>query len=112
MSEPNLLRLSFLGTPMAVLAYRADVSAFALEFDRGFLDTGHELSPLHLPMASFAAGPRIFHPGDTPLPGGLPGLIADSLPDAWGGRMLRAEVPTVETVLGTPAALGRRRPGA
>lgn len=97
---------------MGVLAYRADLPAYALELDPAFIASGHDLSPLNLPLESFGGGPRIFRPGDSPFPGGLPGLIADSLPDAWGERMLRQEVPGLQTVLGKLAAIGQRGPGA
>jgi serine/threonine-protein kinase HipA len=110
--EPNLLQLKFLGSPLGLLAYRPDGPVHALEIDRAFLASGHDLSPLSLPMASFATGPRLFRPGDTPFAGGLPGLIADSLPDAWGERMLRNEMPDLQTVLGKLAAIGQRGPGA
>ena len=110
--EPHLLQLKFLGSPLGVLAYRAAGSVHALELDRTFLAGGHDLSPLSLPLASLASGPRLFHPGDTPFAGGLPGLIADSLPDAWGERMLRHEMPEVQTLLGKLAAIGPRGPGA
>ena len=63
--EPNLLQLKFLGSPMGVLAYRPDGPVHALELDRAFLASGHDLSPLSLPLDSFAAGPRLFQPGDT-----------------------------------------------
>jgi serine/threonine-protein kinase HipA len=110
--EPNLLQLKFLGLPLGVLAYRPDGPAYALEIERTFLASGHDLSPLNLPLATFSGGPRIFRPGDTPFAGGLPGLIADSLPDAWGERMLRNEMPGLQTVLGKLAAIGQRGPGA
>jgi len=110
--EPNLLQLKFLGQPMGALAYRPGGPVHALELDRAFLADGHDLSPLNLPLASFAAGPRLFRPGDTPFAGGLPGLVADSLPDAWGERMLRNEMPEVQTLLGKLAAIGQRGPGA
>ncbi len=112
MDEPTLLRLKFLGQPLGVLAYRADLPAYALELDRAFLESGHDLSPLNLPLATFAAGPRLFRSGDTPFIGGLPGLIADSLPDAWGERMLRQEAPDIRSVLGKLAVIGSRGPGA
>lgn len=112
MDEPTLLRLRFLGQPMGVLAYRADLPAYALELAPGFLNGGHDLSPLNLPLATFAAGPRLFRPGDTPFFGGLPGLLADSLPDAWGERMLRQEAPEIKSVLGKLAVIGHRGPGA
>lgn len=110
--EPNLLQLKFLGDPLGVLAYRPDGPVHAFELDRAFLASGHDLSPLSLPLASLAGGPRLFRPGDTPFAGGLPGLIADSLPDAWGERMLRHELPDVQTLLGKLAAIGPRGPGA
>lgn len=112
MDEPTLLRLKFLGQPLGVLAYRPDLPAYALELDRAFLASGHELSPLNLPLATFAAGPRIFRSGDTPFTGGLPGLIADSLPDAWGERMLRQEAPEIKSAIGKLAVIGQRGPGA
>ncbi len=111
MAEPNLLRLRFLGDPMGTLAYRPDGPFHALELEREFIATGHELSPLNLPLDSFSRGPRVFRPGDSPFDGGLPGLIADSLPDSWGARMLKVEVPGLQTILGKLAAIGERGPG-
>jgi serine/threonine-protein kinase HipA len=112
MDEPTLLRLKFLGQPLGVLAYRPDLPAYALELDHAFLASGHELSPLNLPIATFATGPRLFRAGDTPFTGGLPGLIADSLPDAWGERMLRQEAPEIKSAIGKLAVIGQRGPGA
>lgn len=112
MSEPTVLHLKFLGQPLGQLAYRPEEAVYALEFDRAFLATGHDLSPLSLPIATFAAGPRLFRLGDTPFIGGLPGLIVDSLPDAWGNRMLQQERPDIRTPLGKLAVIGQRGPGA
>lgn len=109
-AEPNILRLSFLGEPMAVLAFRDGPPTYVLEFDRTWLEKGHDLSPLHLPIERLGS-PRVIRPGDTPFTGGLPGLIADSLPDVWGERMLNAEVPGLKTILGKLAAIGVRGPG-
>lgn len=112
MPEPTVLHLSFQGQPLGQLAYRPEAAMYALEFDRAFLASGHDLSPLSLPLATFAAGPRLFRMGDTPFIGGLPGLIADSLPDAWGNRMLQREMPDLRTPLGKLAGIGQRGPGA
>ena len=110
--EPVELRLRFLGEPMGVLAYRPDGPLHALALDASFLAKGHELSPLNLPNSLFAGGLREFRPGDTPFSDGLPGLIADSLPDAWGRRMQEAEFPGLQTTIGKLAAIGNRGPGA
>jgi serine/threonine-protein kinase HipA len=109
--EPNTVRLFFLGQPMAALSYREDDGAHFLEFDSGFLQLGHDLSPVYLPLERLAH-PRVFRIGDSPFAGGLPGLIADSLPDAWGDRVMRAEMPEIRTIVGKLAAIGRRGPGA
>lgn len=112
MPEPTLLQLKFLGQPLGRLAYRPEDATYLLELDRAFLASGHDLSPLSLPVATFAAGPRLFRIGDTPFIGGLPGLIVDSLPDAWGNRMLQQEMPDIRTPLGKLAVIGQRGPGA
>ena len=110
--EPKILSIKFLDIAMGRLAWRGASPAFAMELTPEFLALGHDLSPLHLPLEGFRAGPRVFSPTDSPFPQGLPGLIADSLPDAWGERMLRSEVPGLQTVLGKLAAIGVRGPGA
>ena len=112
MPDPILIRLKFLGDPMGTLAYRADDATYALQLDPTFMAKGHDLSPFKLPLESFARGPRLFRAGDTPFPGGLPGLIADSVPDKWGQRMLKLEVPEVTTLIGKLAVIGERGPGA
>ncbi len=112
MDEPDIIQLQFLGRPLGTLAHRVRDGVHALELDREFIAAGHQLSPVHLPLESFAQGPRSFRASDSPFPGGLPGLIADSLPDAWGERMLKAEAPGVRTIVGKLAAIGERGPGA
>lgn len=112
MSEPTLLHLKFLDRPLGLLAHRPGEAVHALELDREFLASGHDPSPLSLPVALLAAGPRLFRAGDSPFVGGLPGLIADSLPDVWGHRMLQQERPDIRTPLGKLAVIGQRGLGA
>lgn len=109
--SPNTLRLFFLGGPMATLTFRQDDAAHLLEFDPAFLQLGHDLSPLNLPLERLVQ-PRVYRTGDSPFAGGLPGLIADSLPDAWGERVMRAELPEITTTVGRLAVIGQRGPGA
>jgi serine/threonine-protein kinase HipA len=110
--EPKTLQLRFLGQPMATLAQAGDPAEYALAFDSGFLASGHDLSPLKLPRESLTTSPIIYREGTTPFPGGLPGLIADSLPDSWGRRMQQLAYPGIKTLLGRFAAVGARGPGA
>ena len=112
LSEPKLLRIRFLGQPMATLAQAGDPPEYALAFEPAFLETGHDLSPLRLPRESLSDRPTIYRERLSPFPGGLPGLIADSLPDTWGRRMQDLAHPGLTTVLGRLAAVGIRGPGA
>lgn len=109
--EPNVLRLKFLGQPMATLAQAGDPPEFALAFEPEFLESGHDLSPLRLPREALTSQPVIYREGTTPFPGGLPGLIADSLPDFWGRRLQQLAYPGLKTLLGKLAAVGMRGPG-
>ena len=53
-------------------------------YDQSWVASGHNLSPLHLPLTTVAFNG---------LKGveGLPGLIADCLPDAWGRKVAAAD---------------------
>ena len=58
------------------------------EFDEDFRRTGIEVSPLHLPLSR--GGPMSFPElRRKPAFDGLPGLLADSLPDDFGNRVIR-----------------------
>jgi serine/threonine-protein kinase HipA len=52
------------------------------EYDPGFIASGHELSPLNLPLGT---GLRTRDSSPTMR---LPGLFEDSLPDNWGRRVM------------------------
>lgn len=67
----------------------SDVARF--EYDSAFADSGIEIAPLIMPLSrrvySFSALPQeAFH--------GLPGLLADSLPDRFGNAMINAWLAT------------------
>lgn len=66
-----------------------DVAAF--QYDEDFARSGIELSPLTMPLSNqvyeFPSLPlRTFH--------GLPGLLADSLPDKFGNALIDAWLAT------------------
>jgi len=59
------------------------------EYADDFRRSGLEISPLHLPLE--LRGPiRFDELRRSPAFGGLPGVLADSLPDAFGNRVIRA----------------------
>ncbi len=79
-----------------------DVASF--QYDRAFAASGIELSPLVMPLSErvyeFPALPRnTFH--------GLPGLLADSLPDKFGNALIDAWLATQGRTAGNFSAVER-----
>ena len=71
------------------IAWDADARLGTFEFEPSFLTNGWDLSPLQMPLSE--AGGRTFSfPGlsDSPAFKGLPGLLADSLPDTYGNALI------------------------
>ena len=85
----------------------------ALEYSPTFIASGLAINPRFAPPSrelEWAAEPRLF--------GGLHGVFADSLPDAWGRELIRRRViasgldPSALTPLDQLAIVGRRGMGA
>ena len=74
----NLLTVKYLGQKMGELGLVPTGVVF--QYDPAFIAARHELSPFHLPLR---AGAQMRDGGR------LPGLFEDSLPDAWGTRVMR-----------------------
>ena len=75
------------GTKVGVVAFDDQTGIGSFEYERSFLSSGIELSPIVMPLStrvySFPELPRrSFH--------GLPGLLADSLPDKFGNAVIDA----------------------
>ena len=63
--------------------------SIVFEYTSDFRRSGLEVSPLHLPLAT--SGPVAFPDlRRRPAFNGLPGLLADALPDAYGNAVIRA----------------------
>ncbi len=69
------------GTLVGHLVHRGTIYFI---YDEAWVGQGHNLSPLSLPLAATA------YNGSKGIDG-LPGLIADCLPDAWGRKVARKE---------------------
>ncbi len=78
------------GMTAGVVAWDPERGFASFEFDQGFLDRGMDLSPLRMPLEQARSGRMVFAfpelPGNTFM--GLPGLLADSLPDIFGNRII------------------------
>lgn len=74
------------GTAVAYVSMDQDERAARFEYDPEFVASGIELAPLVMPLA---AG-RIYQFAELPAHSfhGLPGLLADSLPDRFGNQLI------------------------
>lgn len=73
------------GRTIGAVSLQAGSTVAAFEYVPEFLGSGIELSPLHMPLQ-----PRIYTFPELPKPAfhGLPGLLADSLPDRFGNALI------------------------
>jgi serine/threonine-protein kinase HipA len=83
----TLAEVRLWGTRIGAVSLTDGRRTAVFEYDADFLRTGIEVSPLAMPLRpgpyEFAAlTPESFH--------GLPGLLADSLPDRWGHALIDA----------------------
>lgn len=83
----TLAAVTLWGTPVAAVSIDEQDRHATFEYDRAFAESGIELSPVQMPLRG---EPYQF----TRLPldafSGLPGLLADALPDSWGHALVDA----------------------
>lgn len=83
----QFIEVNFNEKMVGAASYDTETKQSAFEYDRGFIDTGLELSPLMMPLSKkIYSFPNI----DYATFKGLPGLLADSLPDDFGNSVLNA----------------------
>jgi len=81
-----MARVRLWGTTVGYVSMEHGESFARFEYDPAFVDMGIELAPLMMPVKAGVIyrfpdlHPRAFH--------GLPGLLADSLPDKYGNRLI------------------------
>lgn len=80
------------GDVVGAVSWLADRDHGVVEFDRAFLRKGLDIAPIHMPLNDARSGDGIFaFPAlnrETFV--GLPGLLADALPDKFGNRIIDA----------------------
>ena len=81
----TIARVQLWGKSIGAVSWDEGAGLARFEYDPGFVRSGIEIAPLTMPLAkqiySFPALPReTFH--------GLPGLLADSLPDDFGNALI------------------------
>jgi serine/threonine-protein kinase HipA len=85
----DVARVKYKKHDVGAVSFDTETGVGSFEFEPRFIETGIELSPIKMPLSrkiySFPeADPAAFH--------GLPGMIADSLPDDFGNAVLNAWV--------------------
>ena len=83
----TLAAVTLWGSRIGAVALPDDGRTAAFQYERAFLESGIEVSPLAMPLRAEpytfpALNPESFH--------GLPGLLADSLPDRYGHALIDA----------------------
>jgi serine/threonine-protein kinase HipA len=83
----DVIRVSAWGRVVGFVARDPSTNYYAFEYDDGWIRSGFDLSPLHLPR----------RPGVFVFPGlsretyyGLPAMVADALPDRFGNALVTA----------------------
>ncbi|NQZ32778.1 MAG: type II toxin-antitoxin system HipA family toxin [Oceanospirillaceae bacterium] len=83
----EVIKVKYKAHDVGALSYNIDSQVAAFEYFPSFIKTGIELSPLKMPLAKkIYSFPLIDHATFK----GLPGLIADSLPDDFGNAVMNA----------------------
>ncbi|MBI5894903.1 MAG: type II toxin-antitoxin system HipA family toxin [Desulfobacterales bacterium] len=84
--------VSLWGETVGAISWLADRGYAVFEYDPGFLKKGLDISPIHMGVAAAAKGDGLFAfpnlNNATFL--GLPGLLADALPDKFGNLVIAA----------------------
>ncbi len=111
----DFVRVKYKEHDIGVVSFNTETGIGSFEYEPRFIQTGIELSPLKMPLSrkiySFPeADPAAFK--------GLPGMIADSLPDDFGNAVLNAWIasqgksPTDITPIQRLKYIGTRGMGA
>jgi len=96
--------LSMWGTEIGYLSLGDQETTAAFEYSPAFLGSGIELSPLMMPLSS-----RVYRFPELPRQSfhGLPGMLADSLPDKFGHALMDAWLATQGRATGSSSAVER-----
>ncbi|HCH24401.1 MAG TPA: toxin HipA [Oceanospirillaceae bacterium] len=83
------VNINYQGTVIGAVSFDTDKGIGAFEYTPDFINKGIQLSPIKMPLSSQVYS---FPELDNHTFRGLPGLIADSLPDDFGNAVLNAWV--------------------
>jgi serine/threonine-protein kinase HipA len=86
----TMLKVTLWGKDVAAVRWNTDTGYATIEFYESFANLRLDVAPLIMPLADILRGERIFSfpPNRGKTFKGLPGILADSLPDDYGNRIL------------------------
>ena len=83
----DVVRVKYREDDVGAASFNTETGLGSFEFDPRFIETGIELSPIKMPLSrKIYTFPEI----DAAAFKGLPGMIADSLPDDFGNAVMNA----------------------
>jgi len=87
----TLAKVNLWGETIGAVSLEGGTQYAAFEYDPAFIKSGIEISPIKMPLSN-----RIYQFPDLPLNTfhGLPGMLADSLPDKFGNALIDAWLAT------------------
>ncbi|MFT6216133.1 MAG: serine/threonine-protein kinase HipA [Roseivirga sp.] len=87
-----VVRVKLWGQLVGAVLWNESRQLGTFEFVPEFLESGIDLAPLTMPLADLKRGERLFSfPNlNKATYNGLPGLLSDSLPDAFGNQIIRS----------------------
>jgi serine/threonine-protein kinase HipA len=111
----DVVNVRFQHQPVGALSFNTETGLGAFQYEPGFIKTGIELAPLQMPLGNKIYS---FPQADPAAFWGLPGMIADSLPDDFGNAVLnewvaqQGKTPSDITPLQRLKYTGKRGMGA
>ncbi len=85
----EVVKVTYQDHDVGAVSFNTETGLGAFQYEPAFVKTGIELSPLRMPLSNKIYS---FPEADFEVFKGLPGLIADSLPDDFGNTVLNAWV--------------------
>lgn len=89
--KTNTVKITLWGQTVGYTYWDKSAKRALFQYEDSFVESGLEIAPLTMPLASERSRRGMIWPGDTDkLYQGLPPMLADSLPDHWGNSIFNA----------------------